>query len=103
MWKALETQFIYKSFKKHNKWKQKSISSGLKQPFISEYRKAEKPIGKTGAQPRVFQAIRVFLELEHFDKYFFYNTRNKNPEGKNFWFFLLETLKNIILKEKLYS
>ena len=73
----------------------------MKQLFISEYRNAEKSIEKTGVWPRIFQAIWVFLELEHFANYFFYNTRKKNPAVKNFRFFFLETLKNM-LKEKFY-
>ena len=39
------------------------------------------------------------MELGHFDKHSSTTQERKTPQGKNFWFFRLETLKNFILNE----
>ena len=36
-----------------------------------------------GSQTGIFQSRQGFLELEHFDKYFIYNTPKETPAGKN--------------------
>ena len=44
----------------------------------------------------------VFLELEHFDKHSPKTRERKAPQGKNFGFLRLKTLKSFILNEKFY-
>lgn len=46
----------------------------------------------TGAQPEIFKSRGGFLELEHFDKPFVKNKREKGPAGKNLGFFCLDTV-----------
>ena len=42
------------------------------------------------------------MELGHFDKHSPTARERKAPQGKNLWFFRLETLKNFILNDKFY-
>ena len=44
----------------------------------------------------------VFFELGHFDKHSPTTRERKAPQAKNLQVFPLETLKNLILNEKLY-
>ena len=44
----------------------------------------------------------VFFELGHFDKHSPTTRERKAPQAKNLRVFPLETLKNLILNEKLY-
>ena len=37
-----------------------------------------------GTQPEIFQGREDFLELEHFNKHLFKNTRTNGPTGKHY-------------------
>ena len=50
---------------------------------------------------KIFQGRESFVELGHFNKHFVKNTRIKTPAGKQFWIFLLSTLKTIFWVENL--
>ena len=50
---------------------------------------------------QLLRAGEFLLELEHFNKYYIYNTRKESPTGKSSDFFYLESLKNSILHEEL--
>ena len=47
---------------------------------------------------RIFQGRKGFVELRHFNKHFFKNTREKGSREKKLKFFLLDTLKTPLLK-----
>ena len=53
-----------------------------------------------GAQPKGFQVRESFVELGHFNKPFFKNTRKKKaPQAKILEIFLLDTLKTAFWME----
>ena len=53
-----------------------------------------------GGQPENFPGSESFVELGHFNKLSVKNTRLKSSLGNILEFFLLDTLKNYILKGK---